>query len=99
MTDHEFSGKSASEAAPAVTHLSTVQRAKIGKDARAQVPRSSHAEFKPTPGRPDPVSLLERQATTRVPDLVPIRCGRMLVSPFTFFRGAALVMASDLSTT
>jgi uncharacterized protein (DUF2252 family) len=62
-------------------------------------PRSSQAEFKPTPARPDPVSLLERQATTRVPELVPIRYGRMLVSPFTFFRGAALIMASDLATT
>ncbi len=99
MTDHEFSGQHASEAAPTVAHLSAEQRAKIGKDARAVAPRSSQAEFRPAPDRPDPVSLLERQATTRVPELVPIRYGRMLVSPFTFFRGAALIMASDLSTT
>ncbi|MGA2836993.1 MAG: DUF2252 domain-containing protein [Acidimicrobiales bacterium] len=99
MTDHEFSGKSASEAAPTVAHLSSEERVKIGKDARALAPRSSQAEFVPMPDRPDPVSLLERQATTRVPELVPIRYGRMLVSPFTFFRGAALVMASDLATT
>ncbi|MGO8825992.1 MAG: DUF2252 domain-containing protein [Acidimicrobiales bacterium] len=55
--------------------------------------------FEPAPDRPDPITLLEEQAATRVPELVPIRYGRMLVSPFTFFRGAALVMASDLSTT
>ena len=70
-----------------------------GKAARAKVPRTSQATFEPAPGRPDPVSLLESQATTRVPELVPIRYGRMLVSPFTFYRGAALIMASDLSTT
>jgi len=63
------------------------------------VPRDSHSAFAPSPDRPDPVSLLEEQATTRVPELVPIRYGRMLVSPFTFFRGAALIMASDLSAT
>ena len=72
---------------------------KAGKDARAISPRSSHAEFRPAADRPDPVALLERQATSRVPELVPIRYGRMLVSPFTFFRGAALVMAADLATT
>jgi len=62
-----------------------------------QTPRESHAEFHP--GRRDPVELLEQQAANRVPDLVPIRYGRMLASPFTFYRGAALVMAYDLSTT
>ena len=49
--------------------------------------------------RPDPVSLLEEQATSRVPELVPIRYGRMMVSPFTFFRGAAAIMAGDLAAT
>ena len=63
------------------------------------MPRDSHSLFEPAPDRPSPISLLEEQATTRVPELVPIRYGRMLVSPFTFFRGAALIMASDLSTT
>jgi uncharacterized protein (DUF2252 family) len=63
------------------------------------VPRSSHAVFEPPAKRPDPVKLLERQAKTRVPELVPIRYGRMLVSPFTFYRGAALIMASDLAAT
>ena len=63
------------------------------------MPRGSQAVVQPGPDRPDPIALLEEQATTRVPELVPIRYGRMLVSPFTFFRGAALIMASDLSTT
>ena len=63
------------------------------------MPRSSHAVFETPPGRADPVSLLERQAATRVPELVPIRYGRMLVSPFTFYRGAALIMAEDLAAT
>jgi uncharacterized protein (DUF2252 family) len=70
----------------------------MGKKARAAVPRSSQGDWEPAAGRPDPVALLESQAETRVQELVPIRYGRMLVSPFTFYRGAALVMASDLST-
>jgi uncharacterized protein (DUF2252 family) len=70
-----------------------------GKGARAEVPRSSHAVWEPPPDRTSPVDLLERQAQTRVPELVPIRHGRMLVSPFTYYRGAALPMASDLATT
>ena len=83
----------------ALPHLSEAESKAKGKEARARVPRDSHSVFAPPPDRPDPVSLLEEQATTRVPELVPIRHGRMLVSPFTFFRGAALIMASDLSTT
>ena len=74
-------------------------RAAKGKSARAHVPRSSHGAFVPASDRPDPVALLESQAASRVPELVPIRYGRMLVSPFTFYRGSALIMASDLSTT
>ena len=69
-----------------------------GRAARADAPRSSHSRFAVGPDRPDPVTILESQAATRVADLVPIRYGRMLVSPFTFYRGAALVMANDLST-
>jgi len=88
-----------SPAAHAVPHLSAEERVKLGKEARTGAPRSSQAEFSPATNRPDPVGLLDRQATTRVPELVPIRYGRMLVSPFTFFRGAALIMASDLATT
>ena len=63
------------------------------------MPRASHAEWEPSSARPDPIGLLEQQAQTRVPELVPIRYGRMLVSPFTFYRGAALIMASDLAAT
>jgi len=63
------------------------------------VPRSNHAAFEPSKNRADPVDLLEAQAESRVPELVPIRYGRMLVSPFTFYRGAARIMAADLATT
>src|ERR1700748_3685325 len=78
--------------------LSRADRAARGKDARAVAPLESHAEFTPGPKR-DPVGLLLEQAKTRVPELVPVRHGRMLVSPFTYFRGAALPMAADLATT
>jgi uncharacterized protein (DUF2252 family) len=70
-----------------------------GREARKRTPRSLHAGWTPPSDRTDPVALLEEQAASRVPELVPIRYGRMLVSPFTFYRGAALLMASDLSTT
>jgi len=79
--------------------MTPAERAARGKEARAAVPRDSHAVFDPPPGRPDPIGLLEEQARSRVPELVPIRWGRMMVSPFTFYRGAALPMASDLSHT
>ena len=79
-----------------VPHLTVAERVARGKAARAEVPRSSHAEFVPSAARPDPVALLEGQAATLVAELVPIRYGRMLVSPFTFYRGAALIMAADL---
>ncbi len=82
-----------------VPHLSVAERVARGKAARAEVPRSSHAAFEPKARRVDPVKLLERQAKTRVPELVPIRYGRMLVSAFTFYRGAAMIMASDLEAT
>ena len=78
--------------------LSRADRAARGKDARAVAPLESHAEFSPGPGR-DPVGLLLGQAASRVPELVPVRHGRMLVSPFTFYRGAALPMAADLAGT
>lgn len=82
-----------------VPHLTVAERIQRGRAARKEVPRSSHAVFSPGPLRTDPVDLLERQAATRVPELVPIRYGRMLVSPFTFYRGAALIMAADLAGT
>jgi uncharacterized protein (DUF2252 family) len=80
-----------------VAHFTRAERAARGKAARAAVPRSSHAGWEPAPGRRDPVDVLEEQARTRVPELVPIRYGRMLVSPFTFYRGAAALMAGDLA--
>lgn len=79
-----------------VPHLSVAERAARGKAARAEVPRSVHGEWSAPSGRRDPVELLEEQAASRVPELVPIRYGRMLVSPFTFYRGAAYLMAADL---
>jgi uncharacterized protein (DUF2252 family) len=81
-----------------VEQLSRADRVARGKDARAVAPLESHAEFVPGGSR-DPVGLLLGQAATRVPELVPVRHGRMLVSAFTFYRGAALPMAADLATT
>ena len=78
--------------------LSRADRAARGKKARAVAPLESHAEFTPDASR-DPVGLLLEQAKSRVPELVPVRHGRMLVSPFTFYRGAALPMAADLAGT
>jgi len=96
------SGARASGRSPAQTgtveHLSRADRMARGKDARAIAPLESHGEFSPGPGR-DPVGLLLSQAESRVPELVPVRHGRMLVSPFTFYRGAALPMAADLAGT
>jgi uncharacterized protein (DUF2252 family) len=83
----------------ALGRLTPAERAVRGKAARAEVPLESHAVFDPPPNRPDPISLLEEQAKTRLPDLVPVRYGRMMVSPFTYYRGAALPMAADLATT
>ena len=95
-------GGAAAAPAPAarrVAHLTPDERMARGKAARNEVPRSSHGRWAPAQDRPDPVALLEEQGNSRVPELVPIRYGRMLVSPFTFFRGAALIMATDLAAT
>ena len=73
------------------------ERKAAGRAGRHAAPRSSHARWEPVADRPDPVGLLAEQNISREPDLVPIRHGRMLVSPFTFFRGAARIMASDLA--
>ena len=89
----------ASDVGEGARRLSVAERVTRGKAARNDVPRSSHAAFEPSSSRPDPLELLERQASTRLPELVPIRYGRMLVSPFTFYRGAALIMAGDLAAT
>src|SRR6201996_3831500 len=91
------SGRGTARAA-AAEQPSRADRVARGKDARAVVPLDSHAEFRPARAR-DPVGLLLGQAESRVPELIPVRHGRMLVSPFTFYRGAALPMAADLATT
>jgi uncharacterized protein (DUF2252 family) len=75
------------------------ERSANGRAARALTPRTAHGAWGPAAGRTDPIALLEEQAATRVPELVPIRYGRMLVSPFTFYRGAAAIMAEDLAST
>ncbi|MFF0433918.1 DUF2252 domain-containing protein [Streptomyces sp. NPDC004327] len=75
------------------------ERARRGKSARERVPRSSHGRWIPSSQRPDPIALLEREAVDRLPELAPIRYGRMAVSPFAFLRGAAAVMAADLGAT
>jgi uncharacterized protein (DUF2252 family) len=87
------------ETAGQVPRLTREERVARGKKARAEVPRSRHAEFTPAPDRPDPVKLLQADDASRVPELLPIRYGRMAVSAFTFFRGAALPMAADLAST
>jgi len=79
--------------------LTPEQRIARGRSARAVAPRSAHGEWQPAPGRADPVALLEQQDRDRVPELVPVRHARMAVSPFTFYRGAAAIMAGDLAGT
>jgi uncharacterized protein (DUF2252 family) len=98
-SDGAETGQGPSAPSSPVAHLSPAERLARGKAARTEVPRKSHAGWEPSGVRADPVGLLEQQAKTRVPELVPIRHGRMLVSPFTFYRGAALLMASDLAST
>src|SRR4051794_13943274 len=80
-------------------HLSVDERRARGKAARERVRPSGHAGWNPVSDRADPVALLESQDATREPDLVPVRHGRMMTSPFTFYRGAAKIMAADLKDT
>ncbi|MET7681413.1 DUF2252 domain-containing protein [Streptomyces sp. NPDC005423] len=89
--------REATTAMRAAPHTTPGERAALGKEARRRSPRSAHAVYKPSPDRPDPVALLEAQSAARVPELVPIRYGRMMESPFRFYRGAAAIMASDLA--
>ena len=95
----EQAGQTTTREPDRVPHLSPKERAARGKASRKEVPREAHATWSPPAARPDPVAILEEQATTRVPELVPIRYGRMLASPFAFYRGAAAIMASDLADT
>jgi hypothetical protein len=97
-------GTAATHGAPVASawrraQLTVDQRVARGRAARKRTPRSSHGRWEPAPDRPDPIGLLEEQAKSRVPELVPIRYGRMLVSQFTFYRGAALIMAADRCNT
>jgi uncharacterized protein (DUF2252 family) len=87
------------EAVSKVTHYSLDERQAKGKQASEQTPPSSHSGWHPAADRPDPVALLEEQNLTREQDLVPVRHGRMMVSPFTFYRGGAKIMAADLKDT
>src|SRR6201994_3044945 len=82
-----------------VAHPSVDDRMATGAQARERTPPTGHAGWVPAADRPDPVALLEEQNLTREPDLVPVRHGRMMVSPFTFYRGAAKIMAADLAET
>jgi uncharacterized protein (DUF2252 family) len=89
----------AATAAAQIAHPSLEERRAEGRQARDRTPPSSHSGWRPAADRPDPVALLQEQDTTREPDLVPVRHGRMMVSPFTFYRGAATIMAADLKDT
>jgi uncharacterized protein (DUF2252 family) len=82
-----------------IAHPSVDDRRARGKQAQDQTPLSTHTGWTPATDRPDPVALLEEQDATREPDLVPVRHGRMMLSPFTFYRGAAKIMAADLKDT
>ncbi len=82
-----------------IAHPSIEERQGRGREAADRTPPSIHAKWVPATDRPDPVALLEEQNLTRAPDLVPVRRGRMMVSPFTFYRGAAKIMAADLAGT
>jgi len=103
MTDEELTPRDgrnrASAGARKINRLTVEERVARGNAARNECPRRGHGRWSPATSRPDPIALLEDQAATRVPELVPLRYGRMLVSPFTFYRGAALIMASDLAAT
>jgi uncharacterized protein (DUF2252 family) len=80
-------------------YISRAERMSAGQDRRKEVPRGSHAGWSPPPERRDPVEILEETNQGRVPDLIPIRYGRMLAGPFPFLRGSAALMAEDLAST
>ncbi|MDX2561278.1 DUF2252 domain-containing protein [Streptomyces sp. TX20-6-3] len=91
--------KNSTTALRAAPHATPAERMALGKEARRHSPRSGHAVYEPSPDRTDPLTILEAQSATRVPELVPLRYGRMTESPFRFYRGAAAIMASDLAAT
>jgi hypothetical protein len=100
-TRSERKGTKSSATAPemATPYLSAGDRRAEGKALRDTVPRSSHADWKAPKGRRDPVELLSESNAGRLPELIPIRFGRMAASPFAFYRGSAALMAADLATT
>jgi hypothetical protein len=81
----------------ATSLISRSEQRKMGKAQRKQVPRSSHGDWTPAPDRPDPIGLLQEQDKGRVQELIPIKYGRMVASPFSFLRGSAVVMAADFA--
>ena len=97
MTPPQKDADTLATRAEARKYSTLAERAEVGRAARADLPRSRHGEWAPPPGRTDPLAILVAQETTRVPELLPIRHGRMAASAFAFYRGAAAVMASDLA--
>ncbi len=99
--EHELQARrTATKNIPAFTPRPTrSERYAMGESLRKKCPRTSHADWKPSSDRPDPVQVIEEADKGRIPELVPLRHGRMLESPFAFYRGAALNMATDLATT
>ncbi|WP_406458028.1 DUF2252 family protein [Streptomyces sp. NBC_01622] len=87
--------QNATTAMRAAPHTTPEERMALGKEARRRSPRSGHAQYRPPPDRRDPLAILEAQSAARVPELVPIRYGRMMEAPFRFYRGAAAIMACD----
>ncbi len=87
------------QGAPAHVHMSVAERVALGKQRRVAAPRSSHGGWQPAPHRANPINHLQEQADSRVAELVPVRYGRILASPFAFYRGGALIMAADLADT
>ncbi len=98
MTPPQKDARTVANKAEARKYSTLAERAEVGRAARADLPRSRHGEWAPPPGRTDPLAILVAQETTRVPELLPIRHGRMAASAFAFYRGAAAVMASDLAS-
>src|SRR5262245_32200891 len=98
-TKRPSNGTSAQSAPAFKTHVPLAELYAQGKSLRDKCPRSAHAAWKPSKDRADPVALLEESSKGRIPQLIPVRYGRMMHSPFTFYRGAALNMAADLATT
>src|ERR1700676_1492937 len=94
-----FAESHSGEGAPPMPETRRDRERRIGRRRRTVVPRTSHREWEPPVGRPDPIALLDAENVGRLPDLVPVRWGRMLESPFAFMRGAAGLMAADLSHT